>query len=77
MLLELFAMAGGRHPRVQRLQLPDAARGAGRGTALLIGLLSGPKVIRKLTELKIGQAVRSDGPQSHLSKPARRRWVAR
>ena len=38
------------------------------GTALLIGLLAGPKVIRKLTELKIGQAVRSDGPQSHLSK---------
>jgi len=25
-------------------------------------------VIRKLTELKIGQAVRSDGPQTHLSK---------
>jgi phospho-N-acetylmuramoyl-pentapeptide-transferase len=37
-------------------------------TALLIGLLAGPSVIRKLTELKIGQAVRSDGPQSHLSK---------
>ena len=37
-------------------------------TALLIGLLAGPGVIRKLTELKIGQAVRSDGPQSHLSK---------
>ncbi len=38
------------------------------GTALLIGLAFGPWVIRKLTELKIGQAVRSDGPQSHLSK---------
>jgi phospho-N-acetylmuramoyl-pentapeptide-transferase len=38
------------------------------GTALLIGLFAGPRVIRKLTELKIGQAVRSDGPQSHLSK---------
>ena len=37
-------------------------------TALVIGLLAGPRVIRKLTELKIGQAVRSDGPQSHLSK---------
>jgi phospho-N-acetylmuramoyl-pentapeptide-transferase len=37
-------------------------------TALIIGLLAGPHVIRKLTELKIGQAVRSDGPQSHLSK---------
>jgi phospho-N-acetylmuramoyl-pentapeptide-transferase len=37
-------------------------------TALVIGLLAGPRVIRKLTELKIGQSVRSDGPQSHLSK---------
>jgi phospho-N-acetylmuramoyl-pentapeptide-transferase len=37
-------------------------------TALLIGLAAGPWVIRKLTELKIGQAVRSDGPQTHLSK---------
>lgn len=37
-------------------------------TALLLGLLVGPRMIRKLTELKIGQAVRTDGPQSHLSK---------
>ncbi len=37
-------------------------------TALLIGLAAGPWVIRKLTELKIGQAVRTDGPQTHLSK---------
>jgi phospho-N-acetylmuramoyl-pentapeptide-transferase len=38
------------------------------GTALGIGLFAGPWVIRKLTELKIGQAVRTDGPQTHLSK---------
>ena len=37
-------------------------------TALLIGLVAGPYVIRKLTELKIGQAVRSYGPESHLQK---------
>jgi phospho-N-acetylmuramoyl-pentapeptide-transferase len=37
-------------------------------TALLIGLFAGPRVIRKLTEMKIGQAVRTDGPQTHLSK---------
>jgi phospho-N-acetylmuramoyl-pentapeptide-transferase len=37
-------------------------------TALLIGLAAGPWVIRKLGELKMGQAVRSDGPQSHLVK---------
>ncbi len=38
------------------------------GTALVIGLVAGPRVIRKLTELKIGQAIRTEGPQSHLSK---------
>ncbi len=37
-------------------------------TALLIGLIAGPAVIRKLAELKIGQAVRTDGPQTHLIK---------
>ncbi|TFL08226.1 phospho-N-acetylmuramoyl-pentapeptide-transferase [Pusillimonas caeni] len=38
------------------------------GTALLIGLVAGPMVIRKLTELKIGQAVRGYGPESHIQK---------
>jgi len=37
-------------------------------TALLIGLVAGPWVIRKLTALKMGQAVRTDGPQTHLVK---------
>jgi len=37
-------------------------------TALLFGLVAGPWVIRRLTELKIGQAVRSYGPESHLIK---------
>ncbi len=37
-------------------------------TALIISILLGPKVIARLTAMKIGQAVRSDGPQSHLSK---------
>jgi phospho-N-acetylmuramoyl-pentapeptide-transferase len=37
-------------------------------TALGISLLLGPWFIRRLTELRIGQSVRSDGPQSHLSK---------
>jgi phospho-N-acetylmuramoyl-pentapeptide-transferase len=37
-------------------------------TALTISLLAGPLVIRKLTAYKIGQAVRDDGPQSHLTK---------
>ncbi|CAG9934309.1 phospho-N-acetylmuramoyl-pentapeptide-transferase [Candidatus Nitrotoga arctica] len=37
-------------------------------TALSISFLVGPMMIRKLTAYKIGQAVRDDGPQTHLIK---------
>jgi phospho-N-acetylmuramoyl-pentapeptide-transferase len=37
-------------------------------TSLLIGLAAGPYVIRRLTELKIGQPIRGYGMQSHLAK---------
>lgn len=37
-------------------------------TAISIGLIAGPAVIRMLTRLKVGQAVRTDGPQTHLVK---------
>ncbi|WP_028302232.1 phospho-N-acetylmuramoyl-pentapeptide-transferase [Oceanospirillum beijerinckii] len=37
-------------------------------TALAFSLVLGPYMIRKLVEAQIGQAVRNDGPQSHLSK---------
>jgi phospho-N-acetylmuramoyl-pentapeptide-transferase len=37
-------------------------------TALGVGLAAGPWLIRKLAQLKIGQAVRTDGPQTHLTK---------
>jgi len=37
-------------------------------TALLISFVLGPTVIRWLTHKKIGQAVRDDGPKSHLTK---------
>ncbi|MBS9402093.1 phospho-N-acetylmuramoyl-pentapeptide-transferase [Halomonas sp. TRM85114] len=37
-------------------------------TALVLCLWLGPVMIRRLVERQIGQAVRDDGPQSHLSK---------
>ena len=37
-------------------------------TALAISLIAGPAVIRWLAAKKIGQAVRDDGPKSHLTK---------
>ena len=37
-------------------------------TALLIAIIIGPKMIRWLQRMQIGQTVRTDGPESHLSK---------
>lgn len=37
-------------------------------TSLFISLLAGPAVIRRLQSMQIGQAIRDDGPQSHLVK---------
>jgi len=37
-------------------------------TALLLALWIGPSMIRYLARYQIGQSVRDDGPQSHLSK---------
>ena len=37
-------------------------------TAMTFALAMGPRMIRWLLTMKIGQSVRSDGPQSHLAK---------
>ncbi|MCC4264946.1 phospho-N-acetylmuramoyl-pentapeptide-transferase [Oceanimonas baumannii] len=37
-------------------------------TGLLVSLWIGPKLIRRLQKLQIGQVVRNDGPESHFSK---------
>jgi phospho-N-acetylmuramoyl-pentapeptide-transferase len=37
-------------------------------TALIISFVVGPTMIRKLTQYKVGQSVRDDGPQTHLIK---------
>jgi phospho-N-acetylmuramoyl-pentapeptide-transferase len=37
-------------------------------TALVISFLVGPAMIRRLSQYKIGQTVRDDGPESHLTK---------
>jgi phospho-N-acetylmuramoyl-pentapeptide-transferase len=37
-------------------------------TAFLISFLLGPWVIRKLSQMQVGQYIREDGPQTHLKK---------
>ena len=63
-LLELYPQYG--FLRVFQYLTFRAVMGA--MTALIIGLLAGPWVIRKLRELKIGQPVRGYVMETHLSK---------
>ena len=63
-LLELYPQYG--FLRVFQYLTFRAVMGA--MTALIIGLLAGPWVIRKLRELKIGQPVRGYAMETHLSK---------
>ena len=37
-------------------------------TSLLLSLFIGPKLIRRLQLLQVGQVVRHDGPESHYEK---------
>ena len=37
-------------------------------TAMVLSLYYGPKLIRRLQRMQIGQTIRDDGPESHLSK---------
>jgi phospho-N-acetylmuramoyl-pentapeptide-transferase len=40
----------------------------GMATAILLSFLFGPSIIRGLRRLRMGQVIRTEGPQTHLSK---------
>ncbi|MDY3331120.1 MAG: phospho-N-acetylmuramoyl-pentapeptide-transferase [Pelistega sp.] len=67
MLYELFKALSGKFTAFAVFDYITFRAMLACGTALLIGLVAGPRVIRKLTELKIGQAVRAYGPD-HMAK---------
>ncbi len=68
MLLELFAYLSGLYGGFRAFEYITMRAILAVLTALVISFVIGPWVIRRLGEYKIGQQVRSDGPQSHLSK---------
>jgi phospho-N-acetylmuramoyl-pentapeptide-transferase len=68
MLLELAAWLQGHVNAFHLFQYITFRSIMSALTALAVSLLAGPALIRKLSALKAGQVVRSDGPQSHLSK---------
>lgn len=68
MLLSLFEYLSQYHSVFNVFQYITLRAILGVLTALVISLLVGPVMIRRLSLLRIGQSVRDDGPQSHLSK---------
>jgi phospho-N-acetylmuramoyl-pentapeptide-transferase len=71
MLLSLAQYLQGMHPEwgfLRVFQYLTFRSMMAAMTALLIGLMLGPILIRKLTELKIGQPIREYGIQDHLAK---------
>ncbi len=68
MLLELFSYLSQYHSGFNVFQYLTLRSILGVLTALTICFVTGPIMIRKLSSYSVGQNVRSDGPQSHLSK---------
>jgi phospho-N-acetylmuramoyl-pentapeptide-transferase len=68
MLLELFSWLTQFHTGFNVFQYLTLRAILGVLTALGISFLVGPPMIRRLSQYKIGQQVRDDGPESHFSK---------
>ncbi|HEY9134703.1 MAG TPA: phospho-N-acetylmuramoyl-pentapeptide-transferase [Pseudomonadales bacterium] len=68
MLLFLVEALSDRYGSLIAFQFLTMRALMGALTALLIALTLGPLMIRRLRFYQVGQAVRDDGPQSHLSK---------
>ncbi|HET9484963.1 MAG TPA: phospho-N-acetylmuramoyl-pentapeptide-transferase, partial [Xanthomonadales bacterium] len=68
MLLELAAWLERLLPGLSLFQYITFRAILATITALAVALLLGPAMIRRLAQYKVGQQIRNDGPQSHLSK---------
>lgn len=56
------------HPAFNVVRYITFRAAAATLTALILGFIVGPYIIRKLEELKVGQVIRDDGPASHHQK---------
>ena len=68
MLLELTEYLSQYHSGFSVFQYLTLRAILGVLTALVISLIVGPPLIRRLGEYRIGQTVRDDGPESHITK---------
>lgn len=68
MLYWLATTFGNDIPGLSALQYLTLRSVLATATAMAIALIIGPRMIRWLLAMRIGQSVRTDGPQSHLQK---------
>jgi phospho-N-acetylmuramoyl-pentapeptide-transferase len=67
MIYTLFASFGGLLPYVNIFRYITFRSGCAALTALLLSMIFGPIIIRKLKQIQpAGQPIRTDGPQTHL-----------
>lgn len=68
MLLEFFRWMGQEYPEFLVFNYLSLRAVLAALTALFVGFFAGPATIRYLRRMKIGQAVRTDGPKTHYVK---------
>ena len=68
MLLEFFRWMGQEYPEFLVFNYLSLRAVLAALTALFVGFLAGPATIRYLRRMKMGQAVRTDGPKTHYVK---------
>ena len=68
MLLELFRWLGEDIRAFQVFNYLSLRAVLAALTALAIGFMAGPATIRYLRAMKMGQAVRTNGPKTHIVK---------
>lgn len=68
MLYHLLFPLAKLHPAFNVVRYITFRAAAATLTALIIGFIVGPYIIRKLEEMKVGQVIRDDGPSRHQQK---------
>jgi len=68
MLYHLLAPLSSRHIFFNLFNYITFRLAGGMATAIVLSFLLGPPIIRALRRLRLGQVVRTDGPETHLGK---------
>lgn len=68
MLLEFFRWMGQEYPEFLVFNYLSLRAVLAALTALFVGFFAGPATVRYLRRMKMGQAVRTDGPKTHYVK---------